>query len=387
MFLSLRRKSRRPLQKVQNNEILKYMSPLDELLEQILRIPSNTFQEQKICAFVQDWLLQNVPGVSFQEYQDSFIATLQTHKNKPHLSWLGHLDVVPPFFPPSRVSDRFYGAGASDMKSALACALLGFQHYAKLSDSPFQLSLVFYAREEGTSLEQNGLYALIQKFPEYFRSVNLAIVGEPTNNAIHVGCVGSIHVRVTISGVACHSARPWEGKNALYEAIPFISKIAQISPIRHRLFGVDFFEVVQITENQSESGRTKLPGWWKGNINFRFAPHRTLDQAREELYRILTTAGVSESQIEWLDGVCAGGVLETELFCSVTKALGQAIEAKQAWTDIAQLTLLGIPAFNYGPGWTSQCHKNEEYCSIAEAEKYLKSFKLLFEHSLVSPIS
>ncbi len=351
---------------------------LDTLLEQVLSIPSNTFQEQKLFAFVQHWLRQNVPGVSFQEYQDSFIATLPSKPGKPHISWLGHLDVVPPFFLPWRKGDHFYGAGASDMKSALVCALLMFQNYVRSPSPPYEVSLVFYAREEGTPLEQNGLYSLIQKFPEYFQSIQLAIVGEPTNNVIQVGCVGSIHVRVTIPGVACHSARPWEGKNALYEAIPFISKMAQFEPTRYRLFGVDFFEVIQITENQSEAGRTKLPGWWKGNINFRFAPHRTLEEARAYLYGVLNKSGVSEAQIEWLDGVCAGGVLETDLFCEVTRNLGRSIEAKQAWTDIAQLTQLGVPAFNFGPGWTAQCHKNEEYCSIAEAEKYLKSVDLLF---------
>lgn len=362
------------------------MSELETLLEGLLSVPSNTFQEQQIFAFVQEWLLQRVSNVQFRSYQDSLIVTLPTLLDRPHIAWCGHLDVVPLFVTPKRDGDHFYGAGASDMKSALACALLAFEEYANFClekhSSRYQFSLVFYAREEGTPLEQNGLYSLIQQFPDYFKTVDLAIVGEPTNNAIQVGCVGSIHVRVTIKGVACHSARPWEGKNALYEALPFISKMAQIQPTRHRLFGVDFFEVLQITENQSESGRTKLPGWWQGNINFRFAPHRSLTEAKKKLYELLEGAGVSASQIEWVDGVYAGGVLETPLFYEATEFLGKPIEAKQAWTDIAQLTQSGIPAFNYGPGFTSQCHKNDEYCSITEAEKYLKSLKRLLERSL-----
>ena len=67
----------------------------------------------------------------------------------------------------------------------------------------YNISLLIYAREEGTPLPDNGLYDLIEFIPEYFDSVDMAIVGEPTDNTIQVGCVGSLHAAVTVKGLAC----------------------------------------------------------------------------------------------------------------------------------------------------------------------------------------
>lgn len=352
---------------------------LHHLLHKVLEIPSPTYQEQKFVAFLKEYFAQNIPEVSWSEEKDSLICTFSKNKKKPHVALIGHLDVVPKYFYPTQSGDLFYGAGASDMKASLACYLHLMQQYASSENCPFQLSFLFYSREEGTPLEENGIYHLMQQHENYFNSLHLAIIGEPTNNQIQIGCVGSIHVFIYVYGKACHSARAWEGKNALYEALPIIQKIAHHSPIKQTIFGVDFFEVLQITESQSEPGRTTVPGWWKANINFRFTPKDTLESAKEKLYKILTEAGLSLEQIEWRDGVSAGSVLETELFQNVVQSLALPIQAKQAWTDLAQFTQKGIPAFNYGPGFTTQAHLENEYCSISETEKYLKSLQELFK--------
>lgn len=352
---------------------------LQTLLQKILDVPSPTYQEQELVAFLKKYLTQQIPGISWIEKNDSLICIFSKNKEKPHVALVGHLDVVPKYFPFKKNGDLFYGAGASDMKSALACYIYLMQQYSLSKKCPFQLSFLFYAREEGTPLIENGIYQLMQHFPDYFNSLHLVIIGEPTNNTIQLGCVGSIHVYIYVYGKSCHSARAWEGKNALYEAIPVLQKIASYTPVKQTIFGVDFFEVLQITESQSEPGRTTVPGWWKANVNFRFTPLDTLESAKKKLYRILIEAGLSLEQIEWRDGVEAGAVLETELFQNVVRELNVPIQAKQAWTDVAQLTQKGIPAFNYGPGFTSQAHCENEYGSFSELEKYCNSLQKLFK--------
>ncbi len=350
-----------------------------KLIQDFLNIPSPTFQEEKALAFCVDWLERHCENLKYVQSNNSLIvmSNSQASKHKPHIVLVGHSDVVPEFTPSEIKDGKLYGAGASDMKGAVGVFMYFLSQLKQMETENFRFSLIIYAREEGTALEENGLYDLIQHFPEYFKTIDLALVGEPTNNTIQIGCVGSLHCKVRIEGLACHSARPWEGENALYKALPLIEGLSKIERIKHTLFGVDFFDVIQITESHSEKGRTSLPGYWEGNINYRFAPNHTVEEAKNYIHTTLQGLGLTEKEYVITDCVYPGKVIENDLFKTVTKTLGQPIQAKQAWTDVAQLTEFGIPAFNFGPGRTDQAHKANEYIVVEDIETYYTILKNL----------
>lgn len=346
-------------------------------LEALLHLQSPTYHEAQFHAWLREEVTRIAPQANLLEVQDSLIVRLPWQADKPHVALVGHSDVVPTWFTPYVHGQRMYGAGASDMKGALAAFFWLLERHGMALTQRYNLSWIVYAREEMTPLQENGLFSLIQHFPEYFNTLDLAVVGEPTDNTIQIGCVGSIHMCVTVLGQACHSARPWNGCNALYRALPLIQTLAAWQPRRQTIFGVDFYDVIQITESQSEPGRTSLPGWWKANVNYRFAPIHSQAVAEAELRQILLSAGITDIGLELVDAVDAGRVLDTPLFRDVIAQLQKPIQAKQAWTDVAQLTARGIPAFNYGPGLTAQAHQREEYLDLTLLEDYIASLERL----------
>ncbi len=62
--------------------------------------------------------------------------------------------------------------------------------------------------------------------------------------------MGSIHATVTFEGRTAHSARPWEGENALTKAAPFIAEIGALAPEEHVIDGLTFRSVMTITQAQ-----------------------------------------------------------------------------------------------------------------------------------------
>ena len=347
------------------------------LLTNILNIPSPTFEEKKLSQYLKKLLEKKTSPHDIFTKDDSVIFRYGVDKSKKTIAFVGHLDVVPKFFKSYEKDGKIYGAGASDMKAGLAAFIdLIMNHHHELQQK-YNIILILYSKEERTAITDNGLYELINTFPEIIKQVDCAIIGEPTDNNIQLGCVGSLHVTVKINGKSAHSARPWHGDNALYKAIPLIDKIKSLEPEKTKIFGVDFFNVIEITESESEKGRTSIPGYWTCNINYRFSPEKSEKMALKQLETILNTLNINGLSYAVKDSVYAGKVIESDFATQIIKQLNAPIEAKQAWTDVAQLTQLGIPAFNFGPGNQSQAHQDNEYVDLAQYSNYLDLLKLL----------
>ncbi|MBU6429042.1 MAG: succinyl-diaminopimelate desuccinylase, partial [Cyanobacteria bacterium REEB65] len=270
----------------------------------------------------------------------------------------GHLDTVSPAAGQlaERKGDRVYGCGASDMKGALAVMLelLSGSHGA-------DLVAVFYDREEGP-YETNGLRELLPELP----TLDLAVVLEPTANVIQAGCLGGLHALLTFRGQRAHSARPWQGKNAIYAAMGVLSRLAAAEPKAVRFHvppseSLTFHEVMVATVAATANSRNVVPDSFVLNVNYRFAPGKSLEAARHELEDLVA----GEAEIQIVDQAPSGQVsLDQPILAAWRARNSLRIEPKQAWTDIAQLTQAGIPAVNFGPGQPSQAHQADEWVDV-----------------------
>jgi len=142
--------------------------------------------------------------------------------------------------------------------------------------------LVFYDREEGP-YETNGLEPVLDACP-WLRDTGLGFCLEPTDLELQLGCVGSLHATVSFAGRAAHSARPWQGENAIHKAGPFLAELLALAP-REVAFGpgLVFREVTSATLAKGGIGRNVVPASLDLHVNVRFAPGRTPEDAEREL--------------------------------------------------------------------------------------------------------
>ena len=341
---------------------------LKSLLKSLLAIPSPTGQEQAKQAFIRAYITSRCSADCIADTPDGLILQSQAASTHQPIALIGHLDTVPDFFEPYYDGDRVYGAGASDMQAGLASSILAF---IQLVNQGQPVAFIAYNREENTPLNANGLHDLLDAYSDYFKRISLAIIAEPTNNTVQLGCVGSIHYTVEIQGKAAHSARPWDGENAIYKAAPLITGLAGMQPIARSHAGVVFYDVITLTTTVGGSGRTTVPDRWTGTVNYRYAPVQSPEVAEKTGYRYIRS--YTDAVINCTDHAYAGRIIETDLVRAFCQCIKAPIEAKQAWTDVAQLAYHAIPALNYGPGLTAQAHRPDEYATVSELEAHYDS--------------
>lgn len=332
---------------------------LAELLEQLVNIPSVTGNEREIV----DWITRRLAGSSRGEVLQHGLSIVwrAPRKGRPLLVLAGHTDTVPPQgnVGARRVGDHILGVGTTDMKSGDA-VMLALAESLDLDALRFDLACVFYDAEEGPA-EKNGLKRVLNESP-WLRDASLAVILEPTDLALEMGCNGILNAEVRVPGVAAHSARPWQGRNAVAEGADWLREITRVPIVNHEVQGLEFRETLQVTTVRAGTARNVVPPEMVVNLNHRFPPGRTLEQAIASL-----RARVPEAfGFEVVDQAPPGEVcLDHPEVKRLLQMSGARVAAKQGWTDVARFTAAGVPAFNYGPGIPDLCHRADEYCPVA----------------------
>jgi succinyl-diaminopimelate desuccinylase len=288
---------------------------------------------------------------------------------RPAVLLAGHLDTVPiqeGDFPARRENGRVFGRGASDMKGALAVMIELWRRLDR-GALPLELVLLFYDREEGP-IAQNGLLPILERRPD-LKKVSLALCLEPTDLGLQLGCCGSMHATLSFLGRSAHSARPWQGENAIHKAGALLSHLAGQAPREVRVGELLYREVMSATRIEGFTGRNVVPARCDLNLNFRFAPGRTVEDAEREVMALAQRFGATAVVT---DRAPAGpAILDNPLLQEFRAVTAAPIEAKQAWTDVAQLARVGIPAANFGPGEQAQAHQGGESCPEPALERAL----------------
>lgn len=337
---------------------------VEDLAEALCAVASPT-GEERACADLVERLLRATP-MEVERYGESVVAR-GPRRGRPLVVLVGHIDTVPGGPPLARTADRLVARGASDMKGGLA-VMIALAEALDLAALAFDLGLVFYDREEGPWAE-SGLGPVLDRV-DWLREAELAFCLEPTDNAVQVGCMGTLHARVIFHGRAAHSARPWQGENAIHAAGPLLVALGARAPREVDREGFRFREVLSATLARGGTTRNVIPDRFELNLNYRFAPGRDGEEVVAELRALCAPATVEVVELAPSGRV----VVQNPHLRRFLAVNGNPVEAKQAWTDVARLSQAGVDAVNLGPGHVAQAHQAGEYLNLAQLHASWEQF-------------
>jgi succinyl-diaminopimelate desuccinylase len=348
------------------------MSTADRLAARTLElidVPSESRDEAALAAHVLDVLRSG--GVDAGDAGDTCVlAGTTTRGERPLVLLAGHLDTVPAQDnrPGRRDGGTVHGLGAADMKSAVAImvelALSGLGERADVD-----VGYVFFGREE-LPFKDSALSRLLEREPG-LRTADAVIVGEPTANAIHAGCLGNINAAWTFPGTSGHSARPWFADNAIHRAAAGIDALAQIPAEPREFDGLRFTQVVSVTRISGGIADNVIPDRAVAHVNLRYAPGTTQEEAEALLRGWCEPWGAIEITGNAPSApVATGNALVQRLIA----AGDLAVEPKQAWTPVAEFAAVGVDAVNFGPGEPRFAHTRDEQ---VDADALVRNYETL----------
>jgi len=332
---------------------------------ELVDIPSVSRDEAEAHAYVES--VVPLP-LAYRSPEALLYCAVRT--GRPLVLFAGHLDTVPAQGNlPGRIEDgSVVGLGASDMKGGVAVMVelarwVAEERPALAADPAF----LFFTREE-VAIEESPLPEVFAAAP-LVRESALVVVLEPTDNALHLGCVGSINASLTFEGVSAHSARPWQGVNAIAKAVEGLAPIVALEPRRVEVAGLEFSEVLSVTQIRGGVADNVVPALVECRLNFRYAPGRTPADAEARLLELAPGARIETNSPA--AHVPAGSPLLERL----REAGGFELLPKQAWTPVAQFAAEGLDAVNLGPGATRYAHQRDERVEIAELERTFEALR------------
>lgn len=219
--------------------------------------------------------------------------------SSPHLSYVGHIDVVPPGeerawtsppFEPILRGGALYGRGAVDMKGSIACFLAALESFLPTFQKG-SLSLLLTSDEEGTG--RDGLF----KVKDWLRSRGEAfdglLVGEPASenvigDTLKIGRRGSLSGVLTVFGKQGHVAYPHKADNP----IPRLLRTLEILRTERWDQGTPEFQPSHLEITSIDVGNPTgniIPRQVSARFNIRFNPLHQAHTFQEKIAKIAET--------------------------------------------------------------------------------------------------
>ncbi|HMF03856.1 MAG TPA: succinyl-diaminopimelate desuccinylase, partial [Acidimicrobiia bacterium] len=343
-------------------------APADDLLTltaALVAVDSVSRHEQELADRVERRLAERAPGLALARVGNNVIVRTELGRDR-RVVLGGHLDTVPPNAneAPRLDGDVLHGLGSADMKGGLAVLLRLAEDIAGGREPRVDCTLFFYEGEE-IAEEFNGLRRVFADRPELLAG-DFAILLEPTGGHVEAGCQGTLHLRAHFDGERAHSARPWQGSNAIHAAAEALHRLAGHESDTVTVDGLSYRESLQVVRIEGGVANNVVPDSCTIVVNRRFAPRYSVEEAQAQVEKLLAGA----DRIEVVNASPAAPPnLDHPLVGEFVESLGVDVEPKLGWTDVARFASRGVPAVNFGPGDPDVAHTADEHVTRASVEQ------------------
>ena len=292
-----------------------------------------------------------------------------------HLSFAGHVDVVPPGpeadwrHPPFAAAVEegwLYGRGAVDMKGGVAAMVAAALRFTARRGAGFggRISFLITGDEEGPAV--NGTAKLLEWAAARGERFSAAIVGEPTSakdlgDQVKIGRRGSFSATLTVEGRQGHAAYPHIADNPIRGLTQLLHALQAEPPDGGSVhFEPSTLEIVDIAVGNPTWN--VIPGSASARMNSRFNDLWTADTLQAEIESRLRRASALT------DGPAGGRPIRWRLARSTPVCdvfLTRDDELIETLSAAIEKVVGRRPALSTGGG-TSDARFIKDYCPVVE---------------------
>ena len=321
------------------------------LTRSLVDIPSVSGDEGEICAFVASYLERLGYRVELQEAAPGRSNVIARTGSAPRVVFASHLDTVPPFAPSSEDAEHVFGRGACDAKGIVAAQIAAAERLR--AEGHRGIGLLYVVDEEAGSIG-----AKVANGHAAASGVKYVVVGEPTENRLATGCMGSLRLSLATAGIAAHSAYPERGSSAILALLDVLADIRAVEWPADPFFGVTTCNIGTIAGG---SRANVVPAEAQTELHFRLS---------------IPSAGVLRRLQEVVRG---RGSLEVHTVTEpvrLTELAGFDACVVRYTTDAPHLSRWGAPLV-LGPGSILEAHTEHEKVPKAELRAAVGEFARL----------
>ena len=346
-----------------------------ELLREIVRIPSPSYEEEAVVDCISSWL--TAQGIAHTLPNGNIAAVAATpDSGKPTLALLAHLDTVSPA--PGYSRDPYdsgskpgfiRGLGANDDGGSVVALLAAFRHfYGK--ELPVNLILLL-DREEECSGPDGARWLFGPEGPFAKGTLPMpdwTIVGEPTGLKAATSERGLLVLDGEAVGVSGHAARG-EGVNAIYLAL---DDIAKLQAFHFPKVSQEMGEVrISVTQIKAGTAHNVVPDRCSFVVDIRPTEQYANEEILSELQMLCKSTLRPRNLLHRASATAPGSPLR--------KAVAAAgIETFSSPTS-SDWMLLPCDAIKIGPGDSSRSHRADEYIREEEIHAGIETYIHLIE--------